>query len=313
VKVLGARSEIRLFGTKSERIEQIARVQRGRVSRTQLLAVAIKRKAIARRVATGYLIQLHRCVFAVGHLAPTSLGDETAALLACREGAVLSHYTAARIWGILPPGSGDGLIHITVEGERTTRIPNTTVHRTRDLQPRDIRIHERLPLTSPARTVLDLAPLLTLRELERALDQALINHLTSPSQIRELLDCAPGRAGTIRLKALATRATTTRTRSEAEERFLALIRAAELPHPEVNAPLHDYEIDFLWRDRRFAVEIDGYAYHSTRTAFEHDRRKDAHLQAAGFTTMRVTWMQLEHDRFPLVARLGRALGAGDSA
>jgi very-short-patch-repair endonuclease len=304
---------MRLFGTKSERIEQIARVQRGRVSRTQLLAAAIKHKAIARRVATGYLIRLHRSVFAVGHLAATSLGDETAALLACRHGAVLSHHTAAQIWGILRPGSGDRLIHITVKGERTTRLPNTTIHRTRHLHPRETRIHQRLPLTSPARTLLDLAPLLTLRELERALDQALINHLTSPTQIQELLDSAPGRAGTTTLKALATRRTTTRTRSEAEERFLALTRAAELPNPEVNASLHGYEIDFLWRDRRLAVEIDGYAYHSTRAAFEHDRLKDAHLQASGFTTMRVTWMQLEHDRFALVARLARALGASDSA
>jgi very-short-patch-repair endonuclease len=300
---------MRVFGSTTERIEQIARVQLGRISRAQLIAAGLSRDAIARRVAAGYLIRLHRCVFAVGHLAPTSLGAETAALLASCDGAVLSHHTAAEMWRIRRPNAGDGPIHITVPGDKGVRVAGAKVHRTRLLEPQDTRIHHRLPVTSPARTLFDIAPALTLRELERALDEALIAKLVSPTQIAAFLDRTPRRPGAPRLKALLDRSATTRTRSEAEERFLALVRAAELPVPEVNAQLQGYEIDFLWRERRLAVEIDGYAFHGGRPAFERDRRKDARLQATGFTTMRVTWLQLRHEPYAVVGRIAQALAS----
>lgn len=100
------------------------------------------------------------------------------------------------------------------------------------------------------------------------------------------------------------------TRSEAEERFLALVRAAELPPPEVNVRVNDHEVDFLWRDEGLVVEIDGFRFHSSREAFERDRRRDARLQAAGVRVMRVTWRQAVDDAYATLARLVQALAAG---
>jgi very-short-patch-repair endonuclease len=97
------------------------------------------------------------------------------------------------------------------------------------------------------------------------------------------------------------------TRAEAQERMLDLIRSADLPEPEVNVRIGGYEVDFLWREQRLVVEIDGYRYHSTRRAFEHDRSKDAALQDAGFVVVRITWRQLVHQPFAIVARLVRRL------
>jgi very-short-patch-repair endonuclease len=291
----------------------IASAQRGRVSRVQLLAAGIPRDAILRRLAAGHLIRLQCGVYAVGHRSDVPLGRETAALLACRDGAVLSHHTAAELWGLRPPGSGDGLVHITLRGNGRTRVPTAKVHRTRLLDAQDVSIRERLPVTSPARALLDIAELLTPRELERALDEALVTRIVRPAQIHELLGRAHGRAGTPLLRALLARQTgTTRTRSEAEERFIALLRSARLPEPEVNVRVHGYEVDFLWRSVRLVVEIDGYKFHSSRAAFERDRQKDAQLQASGLATMRVTWLQMEDEPYAVIARLARALVTRES-
>jgi very-short-patch-repair endonuclease len=97
------------------------------------------------------------------------------------------------------------------------------------------------------------------------------------------------------------------TRSEAEERLLALVRAARLPHPELNVRVSGHEVDFLWRDARLVVEVDGFANHRTRAAFEHDRLRDAQLQGAGLTVMRVTWRQIVAEPEALLARLALAL------
>jgi very-short-patch-repair endonuclease len=303
---------MRVFGLRDERIAMIAGAQRGRVSRTQLIAAGIHRDAILRRLAAGYLIRLHCGVYAVGHRSEVPLGRETAALLVCRDGAVLSHHTAAELWGLRPPGSGDGLVHVTLRGNGTTRVPTVKVHRTRLLDAQDVGIRERLPVTSPARTLVDEAELLTSRELERALDEALVTRVVRPAQISELLGRAHGRAGGPLLRAFLSRQTgTTRTRSEAEELFIALLRSARLPEPQVNTRVHGYEVDFLWRSARLVVEIDGYKFHSSRAAFERDRQKDAQLQASGLATMRVTWLQMEDEPYAVIARLARALASRD--
>lgn len=141
-------------------------------------------------------------------------------------------------------------------------------------------------MTSPARTLLDLADLLIGRDLERVFDEMLVQRLVRIFEVVELLQRATGRAGGPLLAALLERQRgPVFTRSEAEERFLALIRGAQLPEPEVNVRIHGYAVDFLWRSQRLVVEIDGFRFHSTRSAFEHDRRKDAALRAAGLAVM----------------------------
>ncbi len=305
--MLGARSEIPVSGSIGERIATIAEAQRGRVSRRQLLAAAIGSSAIERRVQSGYLIARHRGVYAVGHVSQTPLGRETAALLAVRDGAVLSHHSACALWG-LRPAEGDGVVHLLVQGGSAGTRHGVRIHRTRRLDPEDVRIQKRLPVTSPARALLDIAGSVSERQLELAFDQGLVQRVLQARDVDELLRRIPGHPGAPLLSALLERQSDPAlTRSQAEERLLALIRAAQLPHPRVNTRVHGYEVDFHWPRHRFVAEVDGFQYHCTRRAFEHDRRKDATLRAAGLATMRVTWRQIEDQPYAVIALLAQAL------
>ncbi len=307
VKVLGARRLMPVSGQRDERIAAVARRQRGRINRAQLRMVGVSDATTGRLVAGGQLQPLLRCVFAVGHNAPTELGNETAALLAVGDGAALSHGTAAALWGLGSPRSSDGLIHVT-SAVHAAKPRGVRSHRTRIVASADVRIHKGLPVTSPARTLLDQAETVTSRELELAFDQALIARIMGPAEVLELVGRAAGRHGCGRLRALLERQHGPKlTRSVAEERFLALIRQAGLPEPETNVRIHGFEVDFLWRKQGVVVEIDGFAFHSSRRSFEHDRRRDATLQAAGVITLRVTWIQMESDAYAVIARLAMTL------
>ena len=132
--------------------------------------------------------------------------------------------------------------------------------------------------------------------------------LVTRDEIAELLERSRGRTGVTALRdALAHRETPSLTRSAAEERMLALVRSARLPHPVTNARLGPYEVDFLWPDRKLVVEVDGFAFHSTRAAFERDRGRDAELQALGYRVMRITWHRLVEESGVVIARLAAAL------
>lgn len=308
MRVLGARSLLPVSGPRDVRISAIAAAQRGRVSDRQLLAAGISRSTIHRLVQRGALIAVHRGVLAVGHVAPVELAAETAALLAVRDGALLSHHSSARLWNLRT--EPDGLIHLTVTGGPARAPRGVRVHRTSILTPRDVRIRSGLPVTSPAPTLLDLAELLTPRRLELAFDQALVSKIMTLTDVDELLRRVRGRAGVPSLRALADRERgqgPTLTRSQAEEIFLGLIREADLPEPEVNAHIHGYEVDFLWRHHNLVVEIDGFRYHSTARVFEHDRRKDNALRGHGLDTLRFTWRDLERRQLMTVATVARGL------
>ena len=318
VKVLGVRDGLPVSGLRDARIAQIAGAQRGRVATRQLRAAGVSTSAIGRMVASGWLIAVHRGVFLVGHAAPVRLGAETSALLALGDEAALSHYSAAVLWGLLPAGSGDGLIHVLVPKERRLSIPGVAVHRSRMLESRDVWTREGLPVVSPARALLDIAPVVDDRQLELAFDRGIVDRVLRPVHLADVLSRAGGHRGRRRLAAVLQRQTggTTMTRSDAEERVLALIRAARLSHPVVNAKVAGYEVDFYWPQARFALEVDGYRFHSARGAFERDRRKDNDLRKLGVTTMRTTWWQVEQDSYALVADLAREVppdGAGPVA
>jgi very-short-patch-repair endonuclease len=285
----------------------IARLQRGRVSRRQLMAAGISSDAVDRRVHSGYLLREHRAVFVVGHLAHVPWGAEPAALLSIRDGAALSHHTAARLWG-LRGSERSQVVHVTVEGSSAGRRRGVVIHRTRVLHAKDLRIREGLPVTSPARALLEVAPSLSDRELELALDQGIVAGILRSADVAEMLERTRGNWGWPRLAALVERQRDpTLTRSEPEERLLALVRKADLPDPRLNVRLHGYEVDFHWPAQNLVVEVDGFRSHSTHRAFEHDRRKDATLGAAGVATMRVTWRQIEDEPYAVVARLALAL------
>jgi very-short-patch-repair endonuclease len=180
---------------------------------------------------------------------------------------------------------------------------------------RDPRLHDEelarvhgLPLTGPARTLLDLAASMRSWELERLIEEAHIQRLTTRAELLASLERARGRAGAPAFRAaLARHDEPALTRSEAERRLLTLVRAARLPPPETNVRLGRYEVDFLWRQQRVVVEVDGFAFHSSQAAFERDRVRDADLQALGYRVLRITWRRLIAEPEAAVARIAALL------
>jgi very-short-patch-repair endonuclease len=223
---------------------------------------------------------------------------EMAAVLACGDGAFLSHHPAGSLWAIRRAWHGP--IDVTVP-RHPRPGPEITIHRAR-LDARDTRRRDGVPVTSPARTLLDLASVLPERDLARAVEQAQVLRLVTPQELAQI--AGRGRPGSAALHAvLEAQHEPSLTRSEAEARMLELIRAAGLPAPETNVKVLGHEVDFLWREQKLIVEVDGFAYHSSRQAFERDRRRDARLQAAGFRVIRVTYLQIVDDPASVVACL----------
>jgi len=291
-------------------LSAIAARQHGVVSLADLAAAGIGRGALAHRVAEGRLRRLHRGVYLVGPLdAPRT--DEMAAILAVGEGAVLSHRSAAGLLGICPPWAGEVDVTVTRKARHRAGI---RVHRTMRLPPRDVWWRDGLPVTSPARTLIDLTTMLTKGDLARAVEQAQVLRLAGTAGLEARLAEERGSSAAILRAELRRAHEPSLTRSEAEAAFLRLIRAARLPHPEVNVRVAGYEVDFLWRAQRLVVEIDGFAFHSKREAFERDRRKDADLQAHGLRTTRVTYRRITEEPLALTAGLAASLtGAAHDA
>ena len=311
MRVLGDWGIVVVEGTPHERVGALAGRQRGHVTHQQLLAAGLTRASIRTMVSQGSMIPVHRGVYVVGHLAPVSLGREAASLLACGEHAILSHTSAASIWELPPWQLAGAYVELTlVSGRWSRKRSGIRAHRSAIITPKDVRIHDRLPVTSPARTLLDVAglPASTRRDVERALDEALARRIVSLTKIAELLERSAGHPGHGILSALvAQRGPSTVTRSQAEERMLGLIRAADLPAPELNVRLLGFTVDFFWREQRVALEVDGYAWHSSHSAFERDRRKANALTDAGVPLIRATWDQMNSEPFAIVARLAQML------
>jgi hypothetical protein len=308
VQILGMRRRTTVCGTRDQRIAAVANLQRGRLNRQQLLAIGIGSNTIVRLVRSGYLAPKHRGVYAV-HRVDVEQGDETAALLALRDGAVLSHQSAAALWGL---ASADRLIHATVPGAGAgATLEGVRVHRGASLADAETRLRRGLPVTALQQTLFDCAPVLSDRALELALDHAIVDHHLDPDLARGRCRC---RSGGPRLAAILDRWNgPTITRSKAEELFLGLIRRAELPAPQINIRDDGRERDYRWPAQRVLVEIDGYLFHGTRRAFERDRRRDAQAGAAGFTTIRITYLQLIEEPTAVIARVAAALARGDGS
>lgn len=294
-------------------IARLATRQHGVVSRTQLLIAGVTRHQVEWRLASGRLHAVHRGVYRVGHRAPGPRARAMAAVLACGPGAVISHRSAARMWELLAADEQDE-IEVTVCRSRAPNRSGIRTRRTTTLDDRDISLLDRIPITTPARTLLDLAAALPPYLLERIVAEARVRRLADRRSTADQLQRNPGRPGTRALRTLLELpGGPAFTRSEAERRMLALVRAADLPPPLVNSRIGRYEVDFLWRAQRIAVEVDGYAYHSNRRAFERDRAKDAALAAAGHTVLRVTWRQIADTPEAVIARLAAALVARSSS
>jgi very-short-patch-repair endonuclease len=294
-------------GDRDERIAAVAAYQRGRIARRQLDAIGITSSSVAWRLSKGRLFRSLRGVFVVGHTAAVELGAETEALLSVRPGAALSHWSAAGLLGLWVPGPRE--VEVVVDIWDGAARPNVKVHRSRILESRDVWIRKGLPVTSPSRTLLDLAPAATDRQLELAFDRGITERTLSVSHVRDVLSRAGGHPGRGRLAALVDQeqGASTMTQSEAEERMLALVRDAGLPAPRVGFPFGIWKLDFYWPDQRFVVEVDGYQYHSSRYRFERDRRKDNDLRRADIEVMRIVLRELKERTHGLVADVTRAL------
>jgi very-short-patch-repair endonuclease len=268
-----------------------ARRQHGVLTFAQLRAAGLGPHAIEGRVARGWMCRVHRGVYAVGAL-ESELTAPTAALAAYGPNAVISHRTAAVVWRLLPARSHDPVEITLLNANRRSR-PGVRVHRA---QRAETRRRHGLRITSPAQTLADLPP----GELEQAYNEALVLRLTTNQEVRRHAARSPA------LRAVVEEAPGM-TRSRMERELRALVKRAGLPAPQNNVKLHGHEVDLYWPAHRLVVEFDGWNTHSSRSAFESDRLKDAALMLAGERVLRVTGRQLTGRQHELVARLAAAI------
>ena len=266
---------------------RVAARQHGVVTTAQLVALGMSREAVRKRVRSGRLHRLHRGVYAVGHAAPSLHRGFMAAVLACGEEAVLSHGSAAVLWGFLKPLHGP--IHVSLPSLAGRRNRGgLVVHRCISLARGAgalTMVRTGIPVTTPRRTIEDLPGVLPSHLVRRAKRQA------------EFLGHELGLP-------------TDRSRSDLESDFLSFCRRHRLPRPEVNIKVGPLTVDFLWPARRVAVETDFFDYHRGSVAFEDDRQRELHLRRAGYTVRRYTGAQIRDHPLLVVADLGEALGGG---
>jgi predicted transcriptional regulator of viral defense system len=269
-------------------IAELAERQHGVVARRQLLELGLGRQAIARRREAKRLHVVHRGVYAVGYRRLTRLGWWMAAVLACGPGALLSHRPAGVLLGVLD--SCSGRVEVTVSrhlaGREGIRARQTHI------APDERTAVAGIPVTTVARTLLDLAAALDRHGLARALERAEALGLTSETSLDTLIERHAGRPGVGCLRRALAELVPQLTRSELERRFLTFVERAGLPRPRTNVwlPLGEewIEVDAVWPESRLVVELDSRAHHLARAAFERDRRRDRRLQAAGWRVVRLT-------------------------
>jgi hypothetical protein len=282
--------------------------QHGVVARWQVLGLGMSEQIVKTRVRHGALHRMHLGVYAYGHRAVTVESRWMAAVLAFGPDAVLSHRSAAQLWGLVPRSS------IVAEVTRPGRVarPHLVAHQGVLLGDEVVRLRG-IPVTSVPRTMFDLAATRSEREVERAWNEMEVRGFRDRLSVPHLLQRYPGRKGSLVLARLAERKELPVgiTRNDLEEGFLALVDRFGLPRPRMNAHLavrdRFYEIDCLWEDQRVAIELDGGAAHKTTKAFHDDRERDRSLTAEGFTTARITWDHIQDTPQEVAADLRRIL------
>jgi very-short-patch-repair endonuclease len=280
-------------------VAALASRRHGLVTRRDLHSLAVGDGSVSWWVRTGRLHRIHRGVYAVGHPVLTQEGRWMAAVLACSDGAVLSHRSAAALWGVGREGR-----RIDVSVPRGGSGPRAVaVHRPRRLERDETTVLRGIPTTTLPRTLVDLADVLTDRELSRAIHVAEVEH----SLAARTLVAVNGRRGGGRLARVAG-ADRDRTRSDLERRFERLCARHGLPKPRTNDRVAGFEVDFHWRGERLVAETDGWSFHRTRRAFELDRRRDQTLARAGYRVLRFTHEQVTREPAEVAATLRAALG-----
>jgi very-short-patch-repair endonuclease len=269
---------------------EVVRRQDGVIGFWQLVALGYSAEAIQHRIEMGRLHRIHRGVYSVGRAELSPRGRMTAALLACGEGALLSHSTAAAVWGIrtLPAGA----IEISLHYPAHARHDGIRAHRRKDLRPADRDVRACLPLTSIATTLLDLATRLSRDSLEAAINAADKHDLIDPDSLRAELDGIPRRPGLARLRSTLDAPTFTLTDSALERRFIPIAGRAGLPKPQTQVTLDGHRVDFFWPELGLVVETDGLRYHRTPAEQARDHVRDQAHAAAGRVPLRFTRAQV---------------------
>lgn len=288
------------------RVLALARGQHGVVALPQLYELGVSWNRLRRWVEAGWLVRVHRGVYAIQ--GGSWQGKWQAAVLACGAGATLSHQSAAALWRIRRPRKGPVDVTVIGDGGRARR-PGLIVHRSRALTATQLRTRDGITVTSPERTLVDLAGSgVTRRDLERAVDEAERRRLCSLDDLEREVRRHP-RPGCAEVRALCSHHAigSTTTRSALEERFLELCRKRGLPEPQVNVRLMRLTVDFLWPQCGVVVEVDGRATHDTRRAFQDDRDRDSLLAANGYRVLRFTWWDLTRRPGIVADRLRRVL------
>jgi very-short-patch-repair endonuclease len=283
--------------------------QYGVVSQSQLVALGLGKRTIARWSAIGRLHQIHRgSAYAVGRESVVQRGTWLAAVLACGEGAVLSHASAAALWELVPARS---LVDVTSprgnQGRR--RWHGVQLHRGRlDLD--EVTSWDRIPITSVARTLFDYAEVVDFQRLERAWEEADRLKRLQTREVERVCERGYGRHALKPIRRLLAEAqAVTRTRSPLEDRFQRFCHFYELPPHSTNVDVLGKEVDVLWPAARLIVELDSWEFHSHRAAFQRDRARDTRLLVAGYRTARVTHERLDTEATALAAEIRELLRA----
>ena len=291
-----------LARTLEQELARLAGSTHGVVTRAQLLSAGFTRDEITKRVRKGALLREYRGVYRVGHRAPSLEARYLAAVYACGDGALLSGRAAAHLLGILggPPPKPE----VTTRTER--HIPGVKTHRSRSMHPLDAQFWRGVPVTSVARTIVDLAATLTTEQLARVCHEAGIRHNTKPIEVEALLHRRPNTRGARNVRRILTGDERV-TLSALERRFLMLLTQAGLPLPITNRPAGHRRVDCRWPQHHLTVELDGYRYHSSRHAWEHDRRREREAFARGDDFRRYTYGDVFEQPRPMLAELRAVL------
>jgi hypothetical protein len=269
--------------TVARQLAQRGRSSHGVVTRVELLRAGVTAAQIRHRLRTGGLIREYPGVYRVGHRAPSLGARYMAAVLACGEGALLCGQAAGYLFGVLkglaPPPE--------VTAPTLRRVRGVKTRRSR-VDPRDATTFRGIPVTTVARTLVDLAAMLDLDELARACHEAGVRHGTTPAQVEAVLERRPNSPGAPKLRAVL-RGDAPVTLSRLEKRFLELLREAGLRRPETNRPAGGRRVDCRWPAHGLTVELDSYTYHHSRHAWEQDRRREREARARGDEFRRYSW------------------------
>ena len=285
-------------------VARIARAQHGMVTRAQLRGAGVSRRAISAHLDSGWLVRRHAGVFQLG-VFPGPFGVEHAAQLACGSRGVLTRWTSVFVFGL---GPRPAQVNVGFPGPVAGRHRGVQAHRLGGLADGDVVVKHGLRVTTPARTLLDLAAVAPRDTLERLIEEAQVQNVASSTELLAMAARGAGRRGVPLFREVVDILDEPLfTRSEAERRLGMLCRSAALPLPRMNTRRAGWEVDAVWDAQRLVVEVDGRKYHAPASQFERDRRKDGELMLAGYRVLRITWRRLTREPEQVIALIAAAL------